>query len=433
MATSISSSLVMLASYVRSALGPRPFHRLVGLVTFVVAAAAAAACDKVALTAPKDTTLTLVANATNVPLNAVTELTAILVEPAGTPVQNGTQVTFTTSLGLLDPPEARTQNGKATVRFVAGSVSGLAKIRAFSGLLKAEALIELKVGGSAATRIFLSANPSSVPAVGGSVEILATVLDADGNRVSGIPVSFSTSAGSLSSATVFTDGNGEAKTRLSTTREAIVTASAGTVTAQTLTVKVNAAPTVTIAVEPTSPIAGQSAAFIFALNTGAAGAATIRELFIDFGDGDKLTLQSPSSTIRVAHAYRDEGTYTVTATVTDVNGERSTSTFVIAVQPPTPLNVILNVGGQTGHPENEVEINSSVEFSVTLTPTSDAQRVLAYAWDFGDGQSAVLNSPETNHIYKSFGPKLVTITVTTIDGKRAFAQKIVTVVSDVPE
>ena len=52
---------------------------------------------------------------------------------AGTPVQNGTLVSFTATLGRIEPSEARTQNGQVRVRFIASTQSGAATITAFSG------------------------------------------------------------------------------------------------------------------------------------------------------------------------------------------------------------------------------------------------------------------------------------------------------------
>ena len=85
---------------------------------------ASAACDKVPLTAPTGATVTLFSNTTIVPVNGSAEITATVIEAGGTGVQNGTVVSFTTTIGTIDPTEARTQNGKATVRLNAGGRSG---------------------------------------------------------------------------------------------------------------------------------------------------------------------------------------------------------------------------------------------------------------------------------------------------------------------
>ena len=55
------------------------------------------------------------------------------------------------------------------------------------------------------------------PALGGTVQLIATVRDASGNGLAGVPVTFSTTAGQISPATVTTERNGEA-TSLTTSR-----------------------------------------------------------------------------------------------------------------------------------------------------------------------------------------------------------------------
>src|SRR5690606_34000696 len=104
-----------------------------------------AACDKAPLTAPTDSEVVLFASSTVVPLNGNVEITANVLEPGGIPVQNGTQVNFVTTLGTLQPAEARTQGGRATVRLVAGGTSGIARVSAFTGGASAEGL-EVFVG-----------------------------------------------------------------------------------------------------------------------------------------------------------------------------------------------------------------------------------------------------------------------------------------------
>ena len=47
----------------------------------------------------------------------------------------------------------------------------------------------------------------------------------------------------------------------------------------------------------------------------------MRSVTVDFGDG---TVQTFGNVTSVAHTYRSAGTYTVTATVEDTNGGRST-------------------------------------------------------------------------------------------------------------
>jgi PKD repeat protein len=384
--------------------------RAPGLVVLASAILAAAACDKVALTAPTDTTITLFASANTVPLGGSMEVTASVIEPAGTAVQNGTLVTFTSSIGSIDPREARTKDGKATVRFIAGNTSGTATISAFSGSARATADLELKVGGSAASRIVVSASPNAVPSGGGSVQVIATVFDADGNRVPGVPVSFSTDAGSLAQAVVVSDTNGEARVALTTTREATVTVNAGAASAATVRVIVNAAPTVNISVTTANPTANQQVVFSVSAGAGTNG-APVRDVVIDFGDGDRLSLGTiGSGAVSVPHIYDEPGTYRVTVTATDASGERTSMNTIVIVAPPVPLTLAF----QAFDPTPVVGAVTTVR--VQVTPTT--AQIARYEYDFGDGTSAVLNTNSTTHVYTTPGPKTIRVTAVTVDGQR---------------
>ena len=75
-------------------------HSRRALIALGLAAAfASAGCDKVPLTAPTGSTVTLFSNTTIVPVNGAADITATVVESGGTLVQNGTLVTFTTTIG----------------------------------------------------------------------------------------------------------------------------------------------------------------------------------------------------------------------------------------------------------------------------------------------------------------------------------------------
>ena len=126
---------------------------------------------------------------------------------AGTPVQNGTVVSFTTTLGQIQPTEARTQNGQVRVKFIAGSQSGTATITAFSGGASGK-LENLRIGTAAAERVLITATPQALSCQGGTSQIEARVEDVSGAGVAGVPVSFSTTTGQLNPATSNTDAGG---------------------------------------------------------------------------------------------------------------------------------------------------------------------------------------------------------------------------------
>src|SRR4029079_12022917 len=104
--------------------------------------------------------------------------------------------------------------------FQASGSSGVAEIRAVSGGAKpadtANPSLKITVGAAAAGRISVTASPTTVPLTGGTSAISATVSDTSGNPLRDVPVTFSTTAGTLSSAVASTDVNGAATTSLTT-------------------------------------------------------------------------------------------------------------------------------------------------------------------------------------------------------------------------
>lgn len=395
---------------------PRPLPRLVyTLLAFVPMAAAG--CDRVPLTAPTQTTITLIASTLVVPANGSVELTAVVTEQSGTPVQNGTVVTFTTTLGTIEPREARTKGGKVTAILNAGGQSGTAKVGAFSGSTKATE-IELKIGGAAAETIALLAAPAALPSAGGTTTLVATVADASGNRLPGVPVTFTTSAGSLRDQFVLTDNVGEARTLLSTTRQAEVTAAAGS-KSQKVTVGLNSLPTVTVTAAPNPALEDQPVTFTIAVTSGA-NASAVRSMVINFGDGSPPRNLPPASTATVSHTYGSDGGYTVQVTVTDVNGETANGVASVTVVPAPRVAVTLTASPSTPR------VRDIATFTAQVSPAT--AQVRSFEWDFGDGSPVETTSGNVNtHVYDRVGQKTVWVTVRTLDGQNPRARTDVVV------
>lgn len=121
----------------------------------------APACDKMPLTAPTGTTITLYASDTAVGLNGSVTITANVIESAGVAVQNGTEVNFMTTLGTMDPAVALTTNGRATARLLAGTSAGVAEVRAFSGGTSSADSLKIAVGGEVVVTVTMTV-PASV-------------------------------------------------------------------------------------------------------------------------------------------------------------------------------------------------------------------------------------------------------------------------------
>ena len=309
--------------------GIRRFASHAGVVALGLVAVLALACDKVPLTAPGSSTVTITTAAS---ADGSTAVTATILEAAGTPVQNGTTVHFTSSLGRMDPTEAQTKNGVATSKFVSDGASGEATITVSSG--SATANVKFNTGLALIDSVTVRSSAGSVPATGGSVTVTARVTATGGAAMSGVPVTFSTNAGSLSSGREVTDGNGEASTRLTTDANATVTATAGTKSGTVAIQALNPVATPTISLAATGATA-TSAGQLWTLtatvsNNTAVGSPTKFEW--NFGDGATQTTNGPS----IQHAYTHELTvYTATVTATFANGSTvSSSTDLITADFP---------------------------------------------------------------------------------------------------
>jgi len=307
----------------------------ISFVCATLVAIAAVACDTMPLTAPSGSALTISAGSTFVDPGGTTQITAYVVESSGTAVQNGTTVHFATNLGHVDPVDALTTGGYAVATFMAGDSSGVADITATSGGTGGTTppstgnggtstpsttnsnVVRITVGAAGAETVSLAANPGSVPSGGGTVDLVATVTASNGRRLAGLPVTFSSSEGTLSSSSAVTDANGQARVTLTTDRTATVTASAGAKqsTAVTVTRREPAGvATATLTATPGTPVLGSGQPFAFTATVSVSPDDTaIQPTRFEwaFGDGRSIITNSPSTT----HVYTSDANAPVTVTV----------------------------------------------------------------------------------------------------------------------
>jgi len=368
---------------------------------------ALAACDKVPLTSPTGSTITLSVSQTNVPVNGTIDVIAAVIEAGGTAVHDGTTVTFTGGLGTFAPLEAQTIGGLARSVF-RGTTSGTVTIGAFSGAAKAEG-IPVKVGAAAAGSVSLQVVPASVGQNGGSVSVTALVLDTDGNALPGVPVVFSTDFGTLSNANVISNANGYATTNLITTRQATVTARAGAITSAVFTVSVSTAPTVTIALSSTSatPTVGTPVAFTVTLPAATSNPSPVQSVLVDFGDGQTQTLGAITGSVGLTHTYNTPGGYTVSARATDIAGGVGVSSISIVVVRQQLPTITFSAPASTA-------AATPIAVSFAATAVSPAQIVSARV-TLQDGSVIFSGTNANNFNYKFSGAGTYTLTAVVTD------------------
>ena len=383
---------------------------VLGLVALLVS------CSKVPLLAPTSAAITIILEANSVSLNSQASIVATVIlggvassggtggtstgrPGAGNPVQNGTQVTFTTTLGTIQPCVAYTHDGQVQVTFLSGNSSGVATITAYSG--GASAQTTLKVGTAAVKTITVSAAQQSLPAGGGATQIVANVTDDGGSPIGGVLVTFSTDHGTVTPAALATDSNGNATTVLSTTATSKVTATAGAVSSTAYTINVNVRGLTSFTANPTSTTAGTPITFNVTLSTG----ANVSNVHVDFGDGAAQDLGPIGATTTVPHSYNAPGSYTATATSHDATGDTgSLSTSVIVGALPVILSAAPNP--------------SATDTPTTYTVGGVGSAVVDhYVWSWDDGTAAyTTTAPQTTHSFSSRGSKTTRVDVIGVGG-----------------
>jgi len=392
-------------------------------------------CDKVPLLAPTGTVITLIPTSNTLSLNSQIDIVATVIENgaaagtgtgsttstgAGTPVQNGTVITFTTTIGRVEPAEARTHNGQVTVKLISTGQSGTARITAFSG--GASSAIDVKVGATGAERVVMSAAPQTLPADGGSSTITAVVADIGGTGLANIPVTFTTSAGTVSPATTTTDPNGLATTTLTTGATATVTAriagapndaggGSGATGSNSVTVTVGTRPLSTFTANPTFGPAGTPITFTVTPATG----ANISGGTISYGDGGSDSLGAITGAATFVHAYSSAGQFTARVTANDVSsGSQTLETTVVIGAASVTLAA----------DPNPVTAGQPTQLTATLPATTLAE---SFTFTFDDGPPVTQTSNSLSHVFRTAGPHTVRLDVSLVGGGLATASVTVTV------
>jgi hypothetical protein len=274
----------------------------------------------------------------------------------------------------------------------------------------------LNVGAAAAERVNVTVSP--LGSTGGTATVTATVEDASGNPLPGVSVQFSSTRGALNPTSAITNANGVATSSLTTTGDAVVTATAG---AKSGTANLTLGARAAIGISaPATITASAPAQFTFTAST----TANIRNVRVNWGDGRSDDLGSlASGSAPLSHTYEEGGNYTITATPTMADGstDPSSSTTVSV----SDFSVAISASNQTPSAGN------TVTFTATTTPNTVAVR--RYQWTItNDTTGAVVrDEPTDGNVYtapfSTPGRYRVRVTVVPVTGVSRQNFTIVTV------
>jgi hypothetical protein len=110
---------------------------------------------------------------------------------------------------LADTTPVTNAQGRATVRWTLGPTAGEQRAVVKVEGVDSEVTLLARATAGTPSKITVTSVPPAKGAAGGALGIMATVTDAQGNPVLGAPVSFTTSAGTLSPSRSRTDATGK--------------------------------------------------------------------------------------------------------------------------------------------------------------------------------------------------------------------------------
>lgn len=133
----------------------------------------------------------------------------------------------------------------------------------------------------------------------------------------------------------------------------------------------------------------------------------------DFGDG------TTGDGRTVTHGFVSQGVFTVTLTVADASGVAAQVTRSISVGAQRPLTVDMTLSPP------DPKQGQAVRFDASGSTSPDGSTITAWAWDFGNGDSATTQIATTT--FANVQGYTVRLTITDGRGRTGTATKVVTV------
>jgi adhesin/invasin len=266
-----------------------------------------------------------------------------------------------------------------------------------------------------ASQIAVTTFPSYVLRSGSTATITARVTSSNGNSLANVPVTFSTTAGTLSAASAVTSDAGSATVTLEGTDAAVVTADASGARGE---VSIEGRAPYAIRLISPSTVFTDGASFQVAVdqNISVVNPPSPSAVTLDCGTGNPVTI---TGTRQLVCTYPSAGTYTVRANATAANGWTLTEASTVqatarggsSTTPPTSNvtpTVTLNASQANGR-----------EWRFTATSNVEMER---FVFDFGEGDSSATRIAEgtrmtatEQHLYTAAGQKTVRVTAAPAD------------------
>jgi hypothetical protein len=313
--------------------------RLSGPALALLAAGLSGCGEGVPLTAPVGASLTIEALPKSIPaIGGASTITVIgfrSAEDGGGTLPNGTQIFFTTDLGVIEE-RVTMQEGIARATLRSDGKAGTATVRALSGFQEGEPIsttVEIGAGPEGDVAISVTANPTTLGPADFTSEIVATATDNRGNPLADLPVIFSTTAGALASngAVLRTNPSGQAFDRLTlldNQNSATVTVTSGQASASVTVTRGDFGDPL---IDSVSPAAGARGASVLVRVTGQRfqpGATASFGAGIAVDDIDWINSKTLQIRIRIDSAA-STGARTVTVTNPDGGSGSLASAFVV--------------------------------------------------------------------------------------------------------
>ncbi|CAK0747045.1 adhesin/invasin [Gammaproteobacteria bacterium] len=339
-----------------------------GTATITAIVSGFSATTTVTFVAGSAASVTLVAAPTTIRPSESSTITATVLDANNNLVSGetlGFEITHNASGGSLTVTSATTDgNGRAIVSYTAGSISGIdiLKTSLTNGASSSTVNITVDTSAIVVNSIVLIAGAQSVVANGiSTVKLRATVKDVDGNPAIGLPVDFSSTAGTLTATSGITDATGVTEVSLkSPTRTGTATITAivsGFSATATVTFVAGSAASVALAATPTT--------------IRPSGSSTITATVLD---ANKNSVVGETVSFDVSQ-NGSGGSFVATSAVTNGNGRAIVSYTGGSIAGIDTLEASLTNGISSSTVSIKVETSAIVVNSVVLV--TGAQSVVA--------------------------------------------------------